>query len=67
MSDNRAANDSLRRRLAAGACVEPIVQCIRTMRVQGFADNEIVNLFRHAADELDEATRNRDGKVDPDR
>ncbi len=63
MSDNHAANDSLRRRLAAGACVAPIVECIRTMRVEGLADNEIAGLFRHAADELDEATRSKDGKV----
>ena len=53
--------------MAAGACVEPIVQCIRKMRLEGLADNEIVGLFRHAADELDEAIRSKDGKVDPDR
>ena len=33
------------------------------MRVEGLADNEIAGLFRHAADELDEATRTKDGKV----
>jgi hypothetical protein len=52
--NNHAANDSPRRRLAAGACVEPIVECIRKMRVEGLADCEIGALFRHAADELDE-------------
>jgi hypothetical protein len=57
-SDNHVANDSPRRRLAAGACVEPIVECIRKMRVEGLADNEIAALFRHAADELDEAKVN---------
>jgi hypothetical protein len=59
MSDNHAAHDSLRRRLAAGACVEPIVECIRKMRMAGLGDNEIAGLFRHAADGLDE------GKVNP--
>jgi hypothetical protein len=58
-TDNHAANDSLRRHLAAGACIEPIVECIRKMRVVGLADNEIAALFRHAADELDE------GKLNP--
>lgn len=53
-SDNHAANDPPRRRLAAGACVEPIVRCIQKMRGEGLADNEIAALFRHAADELDE-------------
>ncbi len=53
-SDNHAANDSLRRRLAAGSCVAPIVDCIRKMRVEGLVDNEIASLFRHAADELDQ-------------
>ena len=52
--NNHAANDSPRRRLAAGACVEPIVECIRKMRVEGLADYEIAALFRRAADELDE-------------
>jgi hypothetical protein len=66
MSDNHAAvHDSLRRRLAAVACVAPIVECIRKMRVEGLADNEIAGLFRHAADELDEATMRKDGKVNP--
>jgi hypothetical protein len=36
--------------------VAPIVDCIRKMRVEGLADNEIAGLFRHAADELDETT-----------
>jgi hypothetical protein len=58
-SDNPAINDSPRRRLAAGACVEPIVECIQKMRVEGLADDEIAALFRHTADELDE------GKVNP--
>ena len=53
-SDNHAATDTVRRRLAAGACVEPIVECIRNMRVNGLADSEIAALFRHAADELNE-------------
>jgi hypothetical protein len=57
-SDNHADNDLPRRRLAAGACVEPIVECIRKMRVEGLADNEIAALFRHVADELDEARAN---------
>ena len=57
MSDNDpAVHDSLRRRLAAVTCVVPIVDCIRKMRVEGLADNEIAGLFRHAADELDETT-----------
>jgi hypothetical protein len=57
MSDIHAAfHDSLRRRLAAVNCVTPIVDCIRKMRVEGLADNEIAGLFRHAADELDETT-----------
>jgi hypothetical protein len=64
-NNNTAVNDSLRRRLAAGACVEPIVECIRKMRVEGLVDNEIAGLFRHAADELDEATRSKDAKVNP--
>jgi hypothetical protein len=65
MSDNHlAAHDSLRRRLAAVSCVAPIVDCIRKMRVEGLADSEIAGLFRHAADELDEATMTKDGEVD---
>ena len=61
MSDNRAAvHDSLRRRLAAVGCVAPIVDCIRKMRVEGLADSEIAGLFRHAADELDEAAMTKD-------
>ena len=66
MSDNHAAvHDSLRGRLAAAACVAPIVECIRKMRVEGLADNEIAGLFRHAADELDGATMTKHGEVDP--
>jgi hypothetical protein len=65
VSDNHAANDSSRRRLAAGACVEPIVECIRKMRLEGLADSEIAGLFRHTADELDEGTTSKDGKVGP--
>jgi len=54
MSDIHAAfQDSLRRQLAAGDCVEPIVDCIRKMRAEGLADNEISGLLRHAADELE--------------
>ena len=66
MSDIHAAfHDSLRSQLAAGNCVAPIVDCIRKMRVAGLTDNEIAGLFRHAADELDEATMTKDGEVDP--
>ena len=65
MSDNHAAvHDSLRGRLAAAACVAPIVECIRKMRVDGVDDNEIAGLFRHAAGELDEAAIRKD-EVDP--
>ena len=60
-SDNHAATDTVRRRLAAGACVEPIVECIRKMWVDGLTDNEIVGLLRHAADGLGAATN--DGQV----
>lgn len=61
MSDNNAAvNDALRRKLAAAACVAPIVECIRKMRVDGLADDEIAGLFRHAADELKEAAMRND-------
>jgi hypothetical protein len=56
--DNHAANDSPRRRLAVGACIEPIMESIRKMRAQGLADNEIATLFRHAADELNEGKAN---------
>ena len=48
-------HDSLRRQLANGDCVAPIVDCIRKMRMEGVADSEIAGLLRHAADELDEA------------
>ena len=66
MFDNRAAvHDSLRRRLAAVDCVAPIVDCIRKMRVEGLADNEIAGLLRHAANELDETTMTKDGEVGP--
>jgi hypothetical protein len=51
-----AAHDSLRKRLAAGAYVSPILECIRKMHIEGLTDNEIADLFRHAADELHEAT-----------
>ena len=65
MSDNHAAfHDSLRRQLAAVNCVAPIVDCIRKMRVAGLADSEIAGLFRHAADELDQATMTKDEEVD---
>ncbi len=56
--DNDASNESPRRRFAAGACVEPIVECIQKMRAQGLANGEIAALFRHAADELDESKGN---------
>ena len=45
-------------------CVAPIVDCICKMRVEGLADNQIAGLFRHAADELNEATMTNDGEVD---
>jgi hypothetical protein len=61
MSDNHTAvHDSLRRRLAAVNCVAPILDCIRKMRVQGLSKTEIAGLFRHAADELDEAAMTKD-------
>lgn len=66
MSDNHATvHDALRSRLAAGASVAPIVECIQKMRVEGLADDEIAVLFRHAADELDGTTMSNDRKVDP--
>jgi hypothetical protein len=49
--------DRLHRRVA------PIVDCIRKMRAEGLADDEIAGLFRHAADELDAATK--DDEVEP--
>jgi len=65
MSDNHlAVHDSLRRKLAAVNCVAPIVCCIRKMRVDGLADNEIAGLFRHAADELENPTKTGDREVD---
>jgi hypothetical protein len=45
--------------------VAPIVYCIRKMRLEGLADNEIAGLLRHAADELDGATMSKDRKVNP--
>ncbi len=55
MSDNHVAfHDSLRRQLAAVNCIAPIVDCIRKMRAEGLADDEIAGLFRYGADELDE-------------
>jgi hypothetical protein len=66
MCDNHTAvHDSLRRQLAAVACVAPILECIRKMRPEGLADNEIAGLFRHAADELDEAAMREDRKIIP--
>jgi hypothetical protein len=66
MSDDHAAvHDSLRRRLAAADCIMPIVECVRKMRVQGLPDSQIAGLFRHAADELDEATMTKAGKLTP--
>jgi hypothetical protein len=35
------------------------------MRPEGLADNEIAGLFRHAADELDEAAMREDRKIIP--
>jgi hypothetical protein len=65
MSDNHAAvHDSLRRQLAAANCIAPIVDCIRKIRVEGLADNEIAGLFRYAAEELDESTTTKEGEVD---
>ena len=46
--------DRLHRRVA------PIVDCIWNMRAEGLADNEIAGLFRHAADELDAATKDEE-------
>jgi hypothetical protein len=63
MSDNHASHESVRRQLAAVSSIAPIVDCIRKMRVEGLADNEIAGLFRHAADELDATTKN--GQVEP--
>ncbi len=58
MSINHAG-DSFRRQLAAADCIGSIVDCIRNMRAEGLADNEIAGLFRHAADELDVAPKDR--------
>ena len=54
-----SVQDTLRRRLANGDCVAPIVDCIQQMRVEGVADSVIAALLRHAADELDEANVGR--------
>jgi hypothetical protein len=54
-----------RRQLAAVNWVAPIVDCIRKMRVEGLADNEIGGLLRHAADELGETKMTKDWEVDP--
>jgi hypothetical protein len=59
MSNNHA-DDSFRRQLATADCVASIVVCIRKIRAEGLADNEIAGLFRHAADELDAATKDRE-------
>jgi hypothetical protein len=62
MSNNDAVvHDSFRRQLAAGNCVASIVDCIRKMRAEGLADNEIAGLFHHAADELDEVQEAKRG------
>ena len=50
-----SVQDSLRRQLANGNSVSPIVDCIQKMRVEGVADSDIADLLRHAADELSEA------------
>ena len=50
-----SVQDTLRRRLANGDCVAPIVDCIWKMRAEGVSDSEIADLLRHAANELDEA------------
>jgi hypothetical protein len=70
MSNNgMGVRDSLTRRLAEAERdrlhrrVAPIVDGIRKMRAEGLADNEIAGLFRHAADELDAATK--DDEVEP--
>jgi hypothetical protein len=64
MSNNHTtAHDSFRRQLAATDCVASIVDCIRKMRAKGLADNEIAGLFRHAADELDAATKDREAEA----
>ena len=72
MSNNGigGVRDSLTRRLAEAELhdrlhrrVAPIVDGIRRMRAEGLADNEIAGLFRHAADELDAATK--DDEVEP--
>jgi hypothetical protein len=63
MSNNHAAvHDSFRRQLAAGNCVASIVDCIRKMRAEGLPDNEIADLFRHAAEELDAATKDGESR-----
>jgi hypothetical protein len=70
MSNNGIViRDSLTRRLAEAErdrlhrCVAPIVDGIRKMRAEGLADNEIASLFRHAAEELEVATK--DDEAEP--
>ena len=68
MSNNGVeVRDTLTRRLAEveerdrlHRRVAPIVDCIRKMRVEGLADDEIAALFRQAAGELDEAAMTKD-------
>jgi len=60
MSNNQSAH-LFRRQLAAADSIGSIVDCIRKMRADGLADTEIAELFRHAADELDAATKDRNG------
>ena len=61
MSNNHV-DDSFRRQLAAANSVASIVDCIRKMRAEGLAENEIAGLFRHAADELDATTKDREAE-----
>ncbi len=71
MSSNNGigVRDSLTRRLAEAEHdrlhrrVAPIVDGIRKMRAEGLADNEIASLFRHAAEELEAATK--DDEAEP--
>jgi hypothetical protein len=64
MGTNHAtAHDSFRRQLAANDCVASLVDCIRKMRAEGLADNDIAGLFRHAADELDAASKDREAEA----
>ena len=59
------ARQLMTRQLAAADCIMPIVGCIQKMRAQGLPDSQIAGLFRHAADELDEATMTKAGKLTP--